>query len=51
LASKNKKINILKFFSNYINIKKVIKFSNSNIFISTVKFKTKTNYLKGYKKN
>ena len=51
LAYKNKKIKILKFFSNYINIKKVINFSNSNIFITTVKFKTKTKYLKGYQKN
>jgi hypothetical protein len=50
-AYKYKQIKILKFFSNYINIQKLIKFSSSNIFITTVKFKTKAKYLKGYKKN
>jgi hypothetical protein len=50
-AYKYKRIEILKFFSNYINIKKLIKFSKSNIFITTVKFKTKTKYFRGYKKN
>jgi hypothetical protein len=50
-AYKFKQIKILKFFSNNINLKKLIKILNFNIFISTVKFKTKINYLKGYKKN
>ena len=50
-AYKYKQIKILKFFSNYINIQKLIKISNSNIFIKTITFKTKTKYLKGYQKN
>jgi hypothetical protein len=47
----NGNIQVLKFFSNNINIKKLIKNSSSNIFIKTIIFKTKTKYLKGYKKN
>jgi hypothetical protein len=42
---------ILKFFSYKINIKKLIIFSKSNIFIKTITFKTNNTYLKGYKKN
>ena len=40
----------LKFYSNHINIKKLIKWS-SNIFIKTIKFKTHNKYFKGYQKN
>ena len=43
-------IKVLKFYSNNINIKKLIKWS-SNIFIKTIKFKTHNKYLKGYQKN
>jgi hypothetical protein len=50
-AYEYKQIKILKFFSNNINIKKLINLSSSNIFIKTITFKTKTKYLKGYKKN
>jgi hypothetical protein len=44
-------INILKFYSYYINIKKLIKWSSLNIFKKTIKFKTRNKYLKGYQKN
>ena len=44
-------VNVLKFYSNKINIKKLIKWSKSKIFIRTIKFKTHHKYLKGYQKN
>jgi hypothetical protein len=44
-------IKILKFFSNYTNIKKLIKWSKKIMFIKTIKFKTCNKYLKGYQKN
>ena len=44
-------IRILNFYSNYTNIKKLIKWSNLNIFIKTITFKTCNKYLKGYQKN
>jgi hypothetical protein len=44
-------IQILKFYSNNINIKKLIKWSKKIIFINTIKFKTNNKYLKGYQKN
>ena len=50
-AIKTKFINILKFYCNNIDIKKVIKWSNKIIFIKTIKFKTRYKYLKGYQKN
>ena len=50
-AFKTKCIKIFKFFSNIINIKKVIKWLNKIIFIKTIKFKTLNKYLKGYQKN
>jgi hypothetical protein len=49
-ASRNCNIKFLKFYSNNINIKKLIK-SIKHIFIKTVKFKTHNKYLKGYQKN
>ena len=51
MAINTKFIKILKFFGYYINIKKLIKWSNLNVFIETTKFKTKNNYIKGYNKN
>jgi hypothetical protein len=44
-------VQILKFYCDNINIKKLIKWSNKNIFIKTIKFKTHHKYLKGYQKN
>jgi hypothetical protein len=55
---KTRYIKILKFYSNHINIKKLIKFKTynmfiktANIFIKTIKFKTHNRYIKGYQKN
>ena len=42
---------ILKFYCNNIDIKKVIKWLNKIKFIKTIKFKTNNKYLKGYQKN
>ena len=50
LASFYGHVQVLKFYSNKINIKKLIKWS-SKIFIKTIKFKTNNTYLKGYQKN
>ena len=50
-AFKTECIKILKFYCNNIDIKKVIKWSNPNIFKKTIKFKTQHKYLKGYQKN
>jgi hypothetical protein len=41
----------LKFYSNNVNIKKIIKWSDNIIFIKTTKLKIKNKYLKGYQKN
>jgi hypothetical protein len=43
-------IQVLEWFTNYCNIKKIIKITNT-IFIKTIKYKTKNNYIKGYNKN
>jgi hypothetical protein len=48
---KNKIIKILKFYSHRINIKKIITWLESKIFIKTLKFKTHNRYIKGYQKN
>jgi hypothetical protein len=45
-----KNINVLNFFFENINIKKIIIFSHTK-FIETIKLKTKNNYIKGYNKN
>ena len=50
-AFKTKNIKILKFYSNHLNIKKLIKWSKKIIFIKTNKFKTYNKYIKGYQKN
>jgi hypothetical protein len=52
-AFATKFIKIFKFLSYNIHIKKVIKFSNTNLkkFIKTLKFKTHHKYFKGYNKN
>ena len=50
-AFKTECIKILKFYYNNIDIKKVIKWSNPNIFKKTIKFKTPHKYIKGYQKN
>ncbi len=44
-------LQILKFYCNNINIKKLIKWLDKIIFIKTIKFKTRNKYLKGYQKN
>ena len=47
-------VNLLKFYSNNINVKKLIKclkWVKSKIFIKTIKFKNNHKYLKGYQKN
>ena len=49
-ASIKGNIQVLKFYSKNINIKKLIKWT-FNIFIKTIKFKTNNKYLKGYQKN
>jgi hypothetical protein len=51
IASYNEHIKILKFFIQTIHIKKVIKFSKPVKIITTIKYKTKNNYIKGYNKN
>jgi hypothetical protein len=48
---KTKVIKILKIYSDRFNIKKIIKWSNSIIFIKTTKLKIQNKYLKGYQKN
>ena len=50
-ASCHGHIQILKFYGENINIKKLIKWPKSKIFIKTIKFKTHNTYLKGYQKN
>ena len=50
-ACKNGNIQVLKFYSNNVNIKKLIKYTQKIIFIKTIKFKTHNKYLKGYQKN
>ena len=47
----NRCIKVLKFYSNNINIKKLIKWSKIIFFDHLIKFKTKNNYIKGYNKN
>ena len=49
-ASYSGHIQVLGWFKNYCNIKKIIK-NSKFIFIKTIKFKTKHNYIKGYNKN
>ena len=48
---KTKIIKILKIYSDHFNIKKIIKWSDSIIFIKTTKLKIQNKYLKGYQKN
>ena len=50
-ASYNNNIQVLKFYSSHINIKKLIKWSYRIIIIKTFKFKSHNKYLKGYQKN
>ena len=50
-AFRYREVKVLKFYSNNINIKKLIIWRNKKIFIKTIKFKTNNKYLKGYQKN
>ena len=43
-------LDVLKFWSKNINVKKIIKWSKYK-YVKTLKFKTKNNYIKGYSKN
>jgi hypothetical protein len=49
-ACMNGNFQVLEWLKNYCNNKKIIKISKS-IYIKTIKFKTKNNYIKGYNKN